>query len=223
MKRALSVLAFLIGITSTAVAQPPDVNLSTIPQNIGLSPTGTLPYTVTIIGVTGQPMQNASIEIRFNAPGDTLTCWCSDVPDPGPFPAVHSFFASTNTQGEAVFNIRGGGCIQLGLLSIPGSDKFAAQVYINGFYASECGTVSPDAVDNAGCLPTSSSSLWDPAGMCSTGLADAVQHTTPLATSSYSWCTDINGDRVCSVSDAVILTPFMASAASCIGNAGSIP
>jgi hypothetical protein len=88
---------------------------------------------------------------------------------------------------------------------------------------AEFGTVSPDAVDAAGRLPTSTPALWNPAGMCATGLADAVQHTSPLSTATYEWCTDINCDNAVGVADAVILTPFLAGAASCTGDAGAIP
>jgi hypothetical protein len=177
---------------------------------------------VTIIGCGG-PVNAARIEIRFNIPGDTLICWCSATPDPGPPPFTHSFFQNTNVNGVATFNIRAGGCIQYGLVAIPGASDIAGEIFSDGVKMQEFGTVSPDAVDNSGRLPTSTSSLWDPAGTCATGLADAVRHTTPLSTATYDWCTDINCDNLCGVADAVILTPFLAGAASCAGDAGGTP
>jgi hypothetical protein len=123
----------------------------------------------------------------------------------------------------ATFNIRAGGCIQLGLTAIPGPNDFAGEIFSDGVKMQEFGVVSPDAVDASGRLPTNTSSLWDPAGTCATGLADAVRHTTPLATAVYDWCTDINCDNAVGVADAVILTPFLAGAASCPGDAGGTP
>jgi hypothetical protein len=187
-----------------------------------MSPTGALAYSVTIVGTAG-PINASRVEIRFNIPGDTLVCWCNVVPDPGLAPITHSFFANTNASGIATFNLRGGGCIERGLAAIPGAADYAGEIFADGVKMVEFGTVSPDAVDGAGRLPTNTPALWDPAGTCAVGLSDAVQHTTPLSTAVYEWCTDINCDNACGVADAVILTPFLASAASCAGNAGAIP
>ena len=207
---------------SADLFKPPVPELSTVPDCVTLSPTGALAYKVTIIG-TGGPVNASRIEIRFNVPGDTLTCWCSTVVDPGPVPVTHSFFANTNSSGEATFFLRGGGCIERNLAAIPGNADYAGEVFADGVKFAEFGTVSPDAVDNAGRLPTSTLSLWDPAGACATGLSDAVQHTTPLSTAVYEWCTDLNCDNAVGVADAVLLTPFLANAASCAGNAGAVP
>ena len=154
--------------------------------------------------------------MRFITVADTLICWCS----PRPTPRPPSFFSNTNASGIATFNIAAGGCIESGLAAIPGSNDIAGEIFADAVKMREFGTVSPDAVDSAGRLTTSTPSLWDPAGNCSVGLADAVQHTTPLATAVYEWCTDINCDHSCGVADAVILTPFLAGAATCVGDAG---
>jgi hypothetical protein len=213
---------------SMAVAETQDAanvctpQLSTVPDCVAVSPTGALAYTVTIICTAG-PLNAARVEIRFNVPGDTLLCWCDSTPDPGGPPFTHSFFANTNPQGVATFNIRGGGCIQRGLAAIPGSNDYAGEIFVDNVKFAEFGTVSPDVVDAAGRLATSTPALWDPAGTCATGLGDGVQHTTPLATALYEWCTDINCDDVVGVADAVLLTPFLAGAASCPGNAGASP
>lgn len=222
LRRVLALAVVGVACASLAAANVPVPELSTVPKCLGISPNGNLAYRVTIVGIAG-PINASRVEIRFNIPGDTLVCWCSVVPDPGPVPTTHSFFANTNASGVATFNIRGGGCIQLGLAAIPGANDIAGEIFADNVKMQEFGTVSPDAVDGAGRLPTTTTSLWDPAGTCGTGLADAVQHTTPLATSVYDWCTDVNCDNACGVADAVILTPFLSSAASCAGNAGATP
>lgn len=220
----LSALSVRFGVAAEAPPSsgPIDPNLSSIPDCVVVSPTGALAYTVTIVNNNG-PINGSRIEIRFNSPGDTLLCWCASTPDPGLPPITHSFFANTNFQGVATFNIRAGGCIQKGLAAIPGNYDFAGEIFADNVKLAEFGTVSPDAVDAAGLLPTSSPALWNPAGMCATGLADAVQHTSSLATSIYEWCTDINCDNAVGVADAVLLTPFLAGAASCPGDAGAAP
>ena len=104
--------------------------------------------------------------------------------------------------------------------------RAGALVWINEYVFAdlckmqECGVVSPDAVDNAGRKSTDTP-VWNPAGFCATGLADAVAHTTPLANATYSWCTDINADHAVTLSDATMLTPYLANAVSCAGNAGN--
>jgi hypothetical protein len=222
LRRVLALAVVGVASASLAYANVPDPTLSTVPRCVGVSPSGALAYRVTIVG-SGGPINASRVEIRFNIPGDTLLCWCSVTPDPGPVPATHSFFANTTIAGVATFNIRAGGCIQYGLAAIPGASDIAGEIFADGVKMQEFGTVSPDAVDNSGRLPTTTASLWDPAGTCATGLADAVQHTTPLSTATYDWCTDINCDNACGVADAVILTPFLAGAASCAGNAGATP
>ncbi len=188
---------------------------SNVPNCLGISPDGGLSYTVTIVCSNG-PVAAAAVDLRFTIVGDTLVCWCASTP--GPRPRV--FSRSTNVNGVASFNIAAGGCIQYNLAAIPGPLKFAAEVFADGVKLQECGTVSPDAVDASGRLPTGTQSLWDPAGVCAVGLADAVKHTTPLATSTYNWCSDLNCDLAVGLSDATILTPFLAGSASCPGDAG---
>ena len=223
LRRVLTLAVVGVGCASLAYANVPNPDLSTVKRCLGISPTGALAYNVTIVG-SGGPINASRVEVRFNIPGDTLVCWCNPFnPDPGPVPATHSFFANTNASGVATFNIHAGGCIEYGLAAIPGASDIAGEIFADGVKMQEFGTVSPDAVDGSGRLPTTTSSLWDPAGSCTVGLSDAVQHTTPLATAVYEWCTDINCDNACGVADAVILTPFLASAASCVGNAGATP
>jgi hypothetical protein len=183
-----------------------------------VSPDGSLPYAVTVI--CNGPVVGAQVEVRFNAVGDTLVCWCNSVPGPRP----HSFWATTDASGVAVFHIPAGGCVMYGAAAIPGSQKYVAEVFV--YYGDlivkvqECGIVSPDACDAAGRRAIHTSSAWDPAGACGVGLSDAVYHTTPISTSTYDWCTDINGDRMVGLSDATILTPYLAAGTSCAGDAG---
>lgn len=198
-----------------------------IPELVGprcllLSPDGSLEYRVTIIGdpspfcgPTPMPIPNSTVTIRFRHVGDTLTCFCSSIPGPRP----HVFTASTNAFGEAVFHIAGGGCAALDDPAIPGSLKYAAEIFVDGIYLDELGIVSPDVVDSAGRRALDSPS-WNPAGTCAVGLADAVEHTGPIAESLYTWCSDMNCDNQVSIADAVLMTPSLAGAASCSGDAG---
>ena len=103
--------------------------------------------------------------------------------------------------------------------AIPGSLKYAAEIFGDGIRLDELGIVSPDVVDNAGRRALDSPG-WNPAGTCAVGLADAVEHTGPIAESLYSWCSDMNCDGQVSIADAVLMTPSLAGAASCSGDAG---
>lgn len=217
LRRGVTLALMGIAMASIASANVPDESLSNVPNCLGISPNGGLAYTVTIIG-SGGPIPSAAVSLRFTTAGDTLICWCATVP--GPRPRVIPFPSATNGVGVASISITAGGCIEYGLAAIPGVLDFAGEVYADNVKMQEFGVVSPDAVDSAGRLPTSTTSLWDPAGNCATGLADGVQHTEPLSTATYEWCTDVNCDDAVGLADASILTPFLAGAATCVGNAG---
>jgi hypothetical protein len=200
-----------------AAALPEDLpwcDPSGFPVAIPVSPNGSLAYVITII-CDGRWAIGSRVEIRFTHVADTLVCWCNSVPGPRP----HSFFAYTNSMGVATFNIAAGGCIPQYSPAIPGPRKFAAEIFADGMKMQECGIVSPDACDAAGRL-TISSPTWEPGGACAVGLSDAVYHTMPIGASAYDWCTDINGDHAVGLTDAAILTPYLAAASSCAGNAG---
>lgn len=171
-------------------------------------------YNVTIAG-SGGPIGGAAVQLRMIAPGDTLTCWCSGLPGPRPY----VFLQSTNSAGVARFVIGGGGCIQYGLAAIPGTNDYAGEAYADGIRLQEFGVVSSDVVDATGRRATDTP-RWNPTGVCGAGLTDAVEHTGPLSTVTFEWCTDFNCDNATGVADAVIVTPFLAGAASCGGSSG---
>jgi hypothetical protein len=218
---ALTACGVLAAVVASANVPVPE--LSTVPRCFQLHPSTTLAnsvpsnaakYNVTILG-TGGPINAAAVQVRMISPGDTLACWCNGLPGPRPY----VFQQSTNASGVARFVIGGGGCIQYGLPAIPGTLDYAGEVFADGVRMQEFGMVSSDAVDNAGRRATDSP-RWNPAGTCAAGLADAVEHTNPLATSNYDYCTDFNCDNASGASDAVIVTPFLAGAASCAGASG---
>ena len=213
---ALLIVALLASPALAGPCDPPMPELSVVPKAIPISPDGSLTYTVRIIECNG-PVNASRVNVLFNTVGDSLVCWCNTSPwVPG---VPHSFFATTNASGIATFNIVGGGCVENQLAAIPGNLNFAAEVFADFVKMQECGVVSPDVVDNAGRLSTDVP-VWNPAGSCATGLSDAVFHTVALATSTYRWCTDINGNVAVTLSDGVILTPYLAAAITCSGNAG---
>jgi len=223
LRSVLALTACGVLAAVVASANVPDPATSTVPRCFQLHPSVALAnsvpanaakYNVTILG-SGGPINAAAVQVKMITPGDTLVCWCSGLPGPRPY----VFSASTNALGVARFVIGGGGCIQYGLAAIPGTLDYAGEVFADGVRMNEFGTVSSDAVDNAGRRATDTP-RWNPAGTCAAGLADAVEHTNPLATNTYDYCTDFNCDNNSGASDAVIVTPFLAGAASCVGASG---
>lgn len=215
------------GVASANVPVPA---LSNVPRAMFIGPNAAFQathsadrskYNVTIVG-TGGPINAAQVQVRMNVPGDTLTCWCNGLAGPRPY----VFSGTTNASGIARLIISGGGCIQYGLAAIPGTSDFAGEVFADGVRMQEVGTVSPDAVDNSGRRPTELPPVWDPAGSCAPGLADAVEHTTPLATSAYDWCSDVGGgpgpapDGAVGLNDGISIGDWLSGAYSCAGNAG---
>ncbi|TPW18038.1 MAG: hypothetical protein FD129_139 [bacterium] len=186
----LAVVLALLGVAANSAAGIPDPTLSTIP-NVVASPGGLMPYRVTIVGLGG-PIASANVELRYAVAGDTSACWCIGQVRPIPI-------AVTNASGIATFNVSGGLCLNPSLL--PGG--VAVEVFVNEIKLKEVGQVSPDVVAA-------------PGGTCEVGLSDAVSYTTFLATSSYSYCYDINSDGAVGLTDAVLFTTPASTGASCV-------
>ena len=83
------------------------------------------------------------------------------------------------------------------------SGGIAVEVYVNSIKLKEVGQVSPDVVAGA---------IEPP---CQVTLADATSFTTPLATSTYGFCFDLNSDGGVTLSDAILFTPPASNAATC--------
>lgn len=218
---ALTVCGVLAAVVASANVPVP--SLSNVPRCLQLHPTAgpaAAQYKVTILG-TGGPINGAAVQVRMITVGDTLVCWCNTPAGPRPyvFQQTTATGGSPLTAGYAAFTILGGGCIQYGLAAIPGGLDYAGEVFADGIRMQEFGTVSSDAVDNTGKRATDSP-RWNPAGICAAGLADAVEHTNPLALAVYDYCTDFNCDNASGATDAVIVTPFLSGAASCVGSSG---
>ncbi len=213
---ALTVCGVLAAVVASANVPVP--SLSVVPRCLQLHPGIDVllasRYSVTIVG-TGGPINAASVEIRMITVGDTLVCWCS--PIVGARPRV--FQQNTNVSGVATFTILGGGCIQYGLVAIPGTLDYAGEIFADGVRMQEFGTVSADVTDSGGKRATDSP-RWNPAGLCAAGLSDAVEHTAPIGTDVYDFCTDFNCNLDEDFIDAAIVTNFMSTAYQCVGTSG---
>mgnify|MGYP000240449255 CR=1 FL=1 len=184
----LSVVAFCAA--TVASAGIPDPALSTV-KNVIACPDGSIPYSVTIVGTSG-PINNALVELRYTANGNTGACWCTAQTHP-------IISATTNASGIATFTIAGGHCLNPATIS----GGIAVEVYVNSIKLKEVGQVSPDVVPGVTEPP------------CQVTLADATSFTTPLATSTFGFCYDLNSDGGVTLSDAILFTPPAANAASC--------
>lgn len=179
-------LAFM---ATTAMAGIPDCNLSVIP-NVIASPNGTIPTTFTIVSTSG-PINGATVELRYSVNGNAAACWCTG--------QVHPIISGvTNASGQVTFNVSGGGCLNPATIS----GGVAIEVYVNNIPCKQIGQVSPDVVSTT-------------TAPCQVALADAVNFTTPLSTSSYSYCHDLNSDLAVGLTDAVLFTTPASVAATC--------
>jgi hypothetical protein len=219
MRIVVAVFLLLVG-HSTAYAVP--CPYGDVSPCLVLSPDGSLEYKVTVMGSltsypcsAPQPIPNSMVQIRFTNASDSLVCYCATVTGPRP----RLFSVRSNALGQSSFRIAGGGCAERGNPAFPGPGKYAAEIFFDGVRVGELGIVSPDVVDNAG-RRMLDSPQWQPAGSCAAGLADAVEHTGPIAESQYAWCSDLNCDQQVGISDAVLVTPYLAGALACSGNAG---
>ena len=177
-------------MAGNAWSATPDPALCTVP-NVVVEPGGVLPYKVTVVSAAG-PVAGAIVRLHVTAEGEGLIGWCTGQAHP-------DIDATTNGSGVATFNVAGGGCLNPAALSAP-----PVQVFANGVLLGQVGIVSGDVVDDAGKLPTQG---WNPGATLKVALSDAVFHTAPLKTGTYNFCTDLNSDGACNLTDAVIITP----------------
>jgi hypothetical protein len=151
-------------------------------------------YRVNVASSSG-PIDSALVQLVFSDEAANAICWCTGQTEP-------IIEATTNASGDADFYIAASGCID--------PDSMATfppvEVYANGFWLDDVGTVSPDAVDDAAKYPWQG---WGPPGTCITGLSDVTSHTGPLKNGTYAYCTDFDSDMVITLTDAVLATgPF---------------
>jgi len=191
---------------SLAMANIPDASVSTVPECMIVSPDGALDYTVNVSGLLG-PINGAQVEIFIYNDADALVSWCTGQVHP-------SILGTTDPNGNETFNIAAGGCVD--------AARFGAEVYrvyADGIPIGEASQfspgaiVSPDAVNEAGLLPTAGSYAADATAQVT--LSDAVFHTGPIVTATLEKCTDFNSDGFINVSDAVIVTPYIILATFC--------
>ena len=203
MGRLIQVLstALVVGVATAGVASAgvPNPSLSTVP-NIVLTPDGSLPTTVIVVGDVGA-IDTALVQVVFSAEAAGIICWCTGQTEP-------LIQGLTNASGEVTFFVAGGGCVDPLDVGMPP----AVEVFANGILLAEVGTVSPDAVDPGGLKPTEG---WNPGGICTPGLNDVVFHTAPIADGFYSFCTDLDSDMDCDLDDALLITPGLKNGVTC--------
>lgn len=183
---------------------------TSVVPNVVYSPGGTLTYTVTVRDLAADPVAGATVRLEPTAAADGLINWCSG--------QSHEPTATTNSLGQASFQIAAGGCIDPARL---GDDAFrilAEYAYVPGYneevQLAARGSLSSDAVNLAGYLPTDPLHEVD-GGSGVVSLSDAVFHTGPLSTGTYEFCSDFDSDGVIGLSDATIVTGDLVSGPIC--------
>jgi len=211
----MSLLLALVGVfaATAAVANIPDPNLSDVPDMITITPDGSFAYTVTIIGAQG-PVNGANVEIRLTGFADPVAAWCLGQAHP-------SMFGTTDANGQASFNIAGGGCVRNAANSL---GEVVSQVFADGIEMAQPDINSPDVVNASGVLYTDATFVFDDTNgdgtgtpVARVGLSDAVFHTGPIANGLVEPCTNFTApfNDVVALGDAVIVTPFIVFGASC--------
>lgn len=214
LRTGMLLLAAGMLVASPAMANIPDPALSDCPAFIQIAPDGSLTYQVVVNGPQG-PVTGANVEIIVTANADPLVAWCIGQAHP-------VISTSANVNGEADFNIEGGGCIDTDR-----ADFLVAQVFADGILLCSASINSPDVVNGSGALHTDADFEFDPIEgdpnapedppIARVGVGDAVFHTGPIVNSENEPCSDFTDpfdDNVGTV-DAVIVTPFIVNAVNC--------
>jgi hypothetical protein len=188
--RVVALLPLTVAFMATAaISGTPDCSLSIIP-NVIATPNGTIPTTFTIVSASG-PIGGALVELGYSANGNAAGCWCAGQVHP-------TISGTTNSSGQVTFNVSGGGCLNPANIS----GGTAIGVFVNDIACKQIGQISPDVVSST-------------SAPCAVTLADAVDFTGFLATSSFSYCHDLNSDLAVGLTDAVLFTTPAAAAATC--------
>jgi hypothetical protein len=200
----MSMLLAAVGVfaATAAVANIPSPELSDVPGYLTITPDASFGYTVTVNGPQG-PVNGAGVEIRVSAFADPLVCWCAGQAHP-------SITGVTDTNGQATFNVAGGGCITPGALG-----EVVCDVLADGILLGQVGINSPDAVNQSGLLNTDDAFTFD--ANCAVGLADAVFHTGPISGGLAEPCSKFTApyNGFVGVADAAFVTDYIVNGASC--------
>jgi hypothetical protein len=214
-----------------AFANIPDPALSKVPPvlimpnnpNLLPPPVGpnSLGYTVEVIGNQG-PVNNALVEVDFshaawlriakcNA-GDGSSVFCGGIVAQPTTPAPHYICtATTGIDGKATFQISGGACILATAVN-----PYTVEIRANGVVlANDITILSPDVVNDNGQTSAQTQTSNCLLGQTSTGLSDAVFHTSHFSGATFNRCSDFNDNDISDLADAVIATQSLTSGNAC--------
>jgi hypothetical protein len=175
----------------------------TMPKTLIITPDGSWGHTIRIekreTGCT--PIEGSYIEIEFHSQVAPLIAWGNQQQHP-------IMSGLTDVNGEVTFHIAGGGCVDR--LRFP-EPAFIVQVRADGMVIAELTVNSPDAVNNAGRLPTEAQASTCENGTIGVTLSDAVFHTPAIKAGLVEPCSKFTGspDEPVGLPDAIFLTPFI--------------
>lgn len=196
-------LAFSVAGTDDLVTPCSDV-----PDQIVLTPDGSIPFTISIhsCGTPPLPVIGAIVDIEFSPEADALIAWAPGQPHP-------IVTGTTGADGTATFHIAGAGCVDWDRFTGPG---YIAQVRGDDIILKEPYVTSPDVVNNEGLLPTQLGTSICENGVTSAGLSDAVFHTRAIGDALVEPCSKLTGNPADPVNldDAVAITPYIRAGAA---------
>jgi hypothetical protein len=177
--------------------------MSIVP-NVLCSPAGTLPYAVTVKNSSGQALEGIDVTLTFTEEADDLMCWCVGG-------QAHPVITeTTDGNGNAVFYIYAGGCLDPDSLSTPPVTVTADEVTL-----ADVGVVSTDPVDEYQILPWNG---WDPGNRCEVGLSDMAWFTPYFSVGAFHFCADFDSDEDVDMDDLNIATPDLRLGPACNTN-----
>jgi len=173
-----------------------DIGNSTIPH-IVTSPDGAIAYTIHILDDNHMPVEGALILLSFSPEVDSTLCWCENQPHP-------TITALTDSLGNAVFHIAGGGCANPADYTDPP---------VKVFYSPPADTTWGVLIATRGIVSYAigGGSL----GLCRADLDDAMWLGSIQGDSTYHFCGDLDQDGQNGLSDLQLITPYVSYGTNC--------
>jgi hypothetical protein len=150
------------------------------------------------------------VEVEFSEDADLLIAWCQGQTRP-----LLSDFTDGN--GDASFEIFGGGCLDPEKAPPATFATFIVQVRADDIVLEEVSVTSPDRSDDNGFVATSAKYELCIGGTTVVGLSDAVSHTAPIKQGLVDMCTKFTPpyEDPVALDDAVFVTPYIKNSDFC--------
>jgi hypothetical protein len=201
LRAGLIAAAALAIVTTGALANIPDPNLSTVPDLITITPDGNFDVVIVVNGALG-PVPGAVVTIQFSPDATRLIAWADPLQN-GDSPShlqcdaepYRTYTSVADGSGQAHFHIAGGGCIETDAYANANGTLYIAHVEADHVVLGEPQVNSPDVVNSLGHKCTYTQINPDGESLCEGGISqvsanDGAYHAPQFKQGIVDLCSD---------------------------------